>query len=89
MSRQSDNATKGNVVEANEIKKCFHCCYVSTSEAMWRIFKFDMHEQFPFVEFVICIIKYTHMCIRHRVHTSNNVLENWLHLTDSPRQVGP
>jgi hypothetical protein len=46
ISRQSDNATKGNVVEANEIKKYFDCCYVPTSEAVWHIFKFDMHERF-------------------------------------------
>jgi len=44
ISCQSDNATEGNVVKANEIKKYFNCCYVSASEAMWRIFKFDMHE---------------------------------------------
>jgi hypothetical protein len=43
-SRQSNNATEGNVVEANEIKKYLDHCYVSTSEAAWRIFKFDMHE---------------------------------------------
>jgi hypothetical protein len=48
--RQSDNATKGNVVDINEIKKYFDYRYVSTSEAAWRIFKFDMHEQFPTVE---------------------------------------
>jgi hypothetical protein len=50
ISRQNDNATEGNVVEADEIKKYLDCRYVSTSEAAWRIFKFDMHEQFPTVE---------------------------------------
>ncbi len=50
ISRQSDNATEGNVVEANEIKKYLDCYYVSASEATWRIFKFDMHEQFPVVQ---------------------------------------
>jgi hypothetical protein len=50
ISCQSDNTTKGNVVEANEIKKYLDCCYVSTSEAAWRIFKFDMHERFPAIE---------------------------------------
>ncbi len=50
ISRQSDNATEGNVVETNEIKKYFDCRYVFASEAVWRIFKFDMHEQFPIVE---------------------------------------
>jgi len=49
-SRQSNNATEGNVVEANEILKYLDCCYVSTSEAAWRIFKFDMHERFPAIE---------------------------------------
>jgi hypothetical protein len=44
ISCQSDNATKGNVVEANEIKKYLDCHYVSALEAVWRIFKFDMHE---------------------------------------------
>jgi hypothetical protein len=44
ISCQSDNAIEGNVVEADEIKKYFDYCYVSASEAMWRIFKFDMHE---------------------------------------------
>jgi len=50
ISRQSDNATKGNVVEADEIKKYLECHYVSASEATWRIFKFDMHERFPAIE---------------------------------------
>ncbi len=50
ISRQSDNATKGNVVEIDEIKKYLDYCYVSASEAVWRIFKFNMHEQFPTVE---------------------------------------
>ncbi len=50
ISRQSDNATEGNVVETDEIKKYLDCRYVSTSEAAWRIFKFDMHERFPIVE---------------------------------------
>ncbi len=50
ISRQSENATEGNVVEANEIKKYLDCRYVSTSEAAWRIFKFDMHEWFPTIE---------------------------------------
>ncbi len=47
ISRQSDNAIEGNVVEINEIKKYLDCRYVSASEAAWHIFKFDMHEQFP------------------------------------------
>jgi hypothetical protein len=50
ISRQSDNATKGNVVDTNEIKRYLDCRYVSASEAAWRIFKFDMHERFPTVE---------------------------------------
>jgi len=50
ISCQSDNATERNVVEADEIKKYLDCRYVSASEAAWRIFKFDMHEQFPSVE---------------------------------------
>ncbi|KAH9541362.1 hypothetical protein CY35_14G059600 [Sphagnum magellanicum] len=45
--RQSDNATEGNVVDIDEIKKYFNCHYVSASEAAWRILKFDMHERFP------------------------------------------
>jgi hypothetical protein len=44
ISRQSDNATEGNVVEANEIKNYLDCRYVYASEVAWRIFKFDMHE---------------------------------------------
>jgi hypothetical protein len=43
ISCQSDNAIERNVVQANEIKKYFNYRYVSTSEATWRIFKFDMH----------------------------------------------
>jgi len=35
ISRQSDNATEGNVVEANEIEKYLNCRYVFASEAMW------------------------------------------------------
>ncbi len=31
ISRQSNNATEGNMVKANEIKKYFDCRYVSTS----------------------------------------------------------
>ncbi len=50
ISRQSDNATKGNVVEVDEIKKYLDCYYVSTSKAPWHIFKFDMHERFLAVE---------------------------------------
>ncbi len=50
ISCQNDNAIEGNVVEIDEIKKYFDCRYVSTSEAAWRIFKFDMHERFLIVE---------------------------------------
>ncbi len=50
ISRQSDNATEGNVVDTDEIKKYLDCRYVSASKAAWRIFKFDMHERFPTVE---------------------------------------
>jgi hypothetical protein len=50
ISHQSDSATEGNVVEANEIKKYLDYRYVSASEAAWHIFKFDMHERFPVVE---------------------------------------
>jgi hypothetical protein len=50
ISRQNDNATKGNVVEVDEIEKYLDYRYVSRSEAAWRIFKFDMHERFPIVE---------------------------------------
>ncbi len=50
ISRQSDNATEGNVVDTDEIKKYLDCRYVSASEVAWRIFKFDMHERFPTVE---------------------------------------
>ncbi len=50
ISHQNDNATEGNVVEANEIKKYLDCRYVSTSKATWCIFKFDMHERFPAIE---------------------------------------
>jgi hypothetical protein len=50
ISRQSDSATERNVVEANEIKKYLNCHYVFASEAVWRIFKFDMHERFPTIE---------------------------------------
>jgi hypothetical protein len=38
------------VVETDEIKKYLDCRYVSTLEATWHIFKFDMHERFPTVE---------------------------------------
>jgi hypothetical protein len=44
ISHQSDNATEGNVVEVDEIKKYLDCRYVSASEATWHIFKFDVHE---------------------------------------------
>jgi hypothetical protein len=50
ISRQSDNAIEGNVVEADEIKKYLDYRYVSTLKAMWRIFKFDMHERFLAIE---------------------------------------
>ncbi len=50
ISRQSDNATEGNVVATDEIQRYFDCRYVSASEAAWCIFKFDMHERFPTVE---------------------------------------
>jgi hypothetical protein len=50
ISRQSDNATEGNVVKVDEIKKYFDCRYVCASEAAWLIFKFDIHERFPIIE---------------------------------------
>jgi len=50
ISCQNDNATERNVVEVDEIKKYLNYHYVSTSEAVWCIFKFDMHEWFPTVE---------------------------------------
>jgi len=50
ISRQSDNATEGNMVETDEIKKYLDCRYVSPLEAAWRIFKFNMHERFPTVK---------------------------------------
>jgi len=34
ISRQSDNATKGNVVEINEIQKYLDCRYVFASQAV-------------------------------------------------------
>jgi hypothetical protein len=50
ISRQSNNASEGNVVKADEIKKYLDCRYVSTLEAAWCIFKFDMHERFLAIE---------------------------------------
>jgi hypothetical protein len=50
ISCQNDNATEGNVVETDEIKKYLDCRYVSASEAAWHIIKFDMHERFPTVD---------------------------------------
>jgi hypothetical protein len=50
ISRQNDNATEGNVVEVDEIKKYLDYRYVFASEVAWCIFKFDMHERFPTVE---------------------------------------
>jgi hypothetical protein len=50
ISHQNDNATEGNVVEANEIQKYLDYHYVFASKAMWHIFKFDMHERFPAIE---------------------------------------
>ncbi len=38
------------MVEANEIEKYLDYRYASTSEAMWHVFKFDMHEWFLAVE---------------------------------------
>ncbi len=38
------------MVEVDEILKYLNYHYVSASEAVWRIFKFDMHERFPSVE---------------------------------------
>jgi hypothetical protein len=50
ISCHSDNATEGNVVEANEIKQYLDFHYVFALEATWCIFKFNMHERFPTVE---------------------------------------
>ncbi len=50
ISHHNDNATEGNVVEVDEIKKYLDYRYVSALEATWCIFKFDMHERFPTVE---------------------------------------
>jgi hypothetical protein len=38
------------VVDTDEIKRYLDYRYISTSEATWRIFKFDMHERFPTVK---------------------------------------
>ncbi len=38
------------MVETDEIKKYIDYRSVFTSEAVWRIFKFDMHERFSAVE---------------------------------------
>jgi hypothetical protein len=50
ISHQNDSVTEGNVVEVDKIKKYLDCHYVSTSEVVWRIFKFNMHERFLIVE---------------------------------------
>jgi hypothetical protein len=50
ISCQNGNATEGNVVKADEIKKYLDYHYVSALEATWHIFKFDMHEWFPVVK---------------------------------------
>jgi len=63
ISHQSDNATEGNVVEANEIKKYLNCRYISTSEVVWRIFKFDMHEWFPAIECLQYHLPYQQMVL--------------------------
>jgi hypothetical protein len=65
IARQNNNATKGNVVEIDEIKKHLNYCYVSASEAAWRIFKFEMHEQFPTVE-----------CLQYHLSNQQMVLFN-------------
>ncbi|XP_045793087.1 uncharacterized protein LOC123888169 [Trifolium pratense] len=33
----------------DEIKKYYECRYLSPSEAVWRLFKFDIHQKFPAV----------------------------------------
>ncbi|KAH9555671.1 hypothetical protein CY35_08G127200 [Sphagnum magellanicum] len=53
----NDNATEGNVVEADEIKKYLDYRYVSASEVAWHIFKFDMHERFHEVATRLAISK--------------------------------
>ncbi len=58
ISHQNDNATEGNVVKVDEIKKYLDCCYVYASEAMWCIFKFDMLNSFLLLNVynTICLI---------------------------------
>ncbi len=49
ISCQSNNAIDRMWSKLMKFKK-FDCRYVSTSEATWCIFKFDMHERFLAVE---------------------------------------
>jgi len=42
--------TNNNDEPVDEIKQYYDCRYVSPCEAVWRIFKFDIHHQWPPVQ---------------------------------------
>jgi hypothetical protein len=45
-----DNPIDGQQIERNEIQEYIDACYVSVSEAVWRIFKMKLHGRFPAVQ---------------------------------------
>ena len=47
ITKGEDLSTVGIVL--NEIERYIHGRYISASEAMWRIFKFHIHERYPSV----------------------------------------
>ena len=59
----SDTSQKKEPID--EIKRFYDCRYLSPSEVVWRIFKFDIHQKFPAV-------------IRLTIHLENQLRTLWI-----------
>nr|GFB51719.1 hypothetical protein [Tanacetum cinerariifolium] len=46
----NDESVHGIEANVDEIKEYYNCRYISACEATWRIFSFDIHYRYPFVE---------------------------------------
>ncbi|XP_071694488.1 uncharacterized protein [Rutidosis leptorrhynchoides] len=62
--------------ETDEIKQYYDCRYVSSCEAMWRIFSFDIHHHRPSVRILPFHLEGEHQIILDEHEVIEQVLEN-------------